>query len=223
MKAIVLAAGRGERMRPITDKMPKPLVPVAGRPLIGYHLESLARAGIRDIVINLSYLGSMMREALGEGARYGVRIAYSDEGPVALETGGGIFNALRLLGPEPFLVVNGDIWTDYDFSGIALAPNAHAHLVLVPNPPYLRGDFDVDGDRIVEAEQRPYTYSGIGVYTPEFFAGCQPGKFPLLPLLKRAIAGHQLSGEVYRGDWSDIGAPERLAALEQRLAAGRVA
>ena len=223
MKAIVLAAGRGERMRPITDNIPKPLVPVAGRPLIGYHLEALARAGFRDIVINLSYLGSMIREALGDGARFGVRLAYSDEGPVALETGGGIFNALRLLGSEPFLVVNGDIWTDYDFSRIALAPNAQAHLVLVPNPPYLRGDFDVTGDRIVEAEQRPYTYSGIGVYTPEFFAGCQPGKFPLLPLLKRAIAAGQLSGEVYRGDWSDIGAPERLVALEQRLSAGRVA
>ncbi len=223
MKAIVLAAGRGERMRPITDQLPKPLVPVAGRPLISYHLESLARSGIRDIVINLSYLGSMIRDALGDGARYGVRIAYSDEGPVALETGGGIFKALALLGSDPFLVVNGDIWTDYDFGRITLAPAAHAHLVLVPNPPYLRGDFTLDGDRIVESTQPPYTYSGIGVYTPEFFAGCQAGKFPLLPLLKRAIAARRLSGELYRGDWSDIGAPDRLAALEQRLAAGRVA
>jgi len=135
MKAIVLAAGRGERMRPITDNMPKPLVPVAGKPLIGYHLDSLARCGIHDVVINLSYLGSMIREALGDGARFGVHISYSDEGPVALETGGGIFNALRLLGPEPFLVVNGDIWTDYDFSRIALSPGSLAHLVLVPNPP----------------------------------------------------------------------------------------
>jgi len=223
MKAIVLAAGRGERMRPITDKMPKPLVPVGGKPLIGYHLESLARSGIRDIIINLSYLGSMIPDALGDGARYGVHISYSDEGPVALETGGGIFNALKLLGSDPFLVVNGDIWTDYDFSRIALSPGSHAHLVLVPNPPYLKGDFALDGDRIVDASQPPYTYSGIGVYTPEFFAGCQGGKFPLLPLLKRAIAAGRLGGELYRGDWSDIGAPERLAALEQRLAAGRVA
>lgn len=223
MKAIVLAAGRGERMRPITDQMPKPLVPVAGKPLIGYHLESLARSGIRDIVINLSYLGSMIRDSLDDGARYGVHISYSDEGPVALETGGGIFNALRLLGSDPFLVVNGDIWTDYDFGRIALSAGSHAHLVLVPNPPYLKGDFALDGDRIVDAAPAPYTYSGIGVYTPEFFAGCQSGKFPLLPLLKRAIAARRLGGELYRGDWSDIGAPDRLAALEQRLAAGRVA
>ena len=223
MKAIVLAAGRGERMRPITDQLPKPLVPVAGKPLIAYHLESLARAGVRDIVINLSYLGSMIRESLGDGTRYGVRIAYSDEGPVALETGGGIFNALSLLGPEPFLVVNGDVWTDFDFSGLALKPGAHAHLVLVPNPPYLRGDFDLDGGHVIEAEQRPFTYSGLGVFSSGLFAGCADGKFPLRPLLARAIAARRLSGEMYRGDWSDIGAPERLADLERRLETGRVA
>ena len=223
MKAMLLAAGRGERMRPITDRIPKPLVPVAGKPLIAYHLESLARAGIRDVVINLSYLGHMIPEALGDGGRQGVHISYSNEGPVALETGGGIFNALPLLGPEPFLVVNGDIWTDFDFSDIALEPGAHAHLVLVPNPPYLRGDFGMDGDYIIEAEQKPFTYSGIGVFTPEFFAGCEPGKFPLRPLLARAIAARRLRGQVFHGDWSDIGAPERLGALEQRLSAGRVA
>jgi N-acetyl-alpha-D-muramate 1-phosphate uridylyltransferase len=223
MKAIVLAAGRGERMRPITDNLPKPLVPVVGKPLIAYHLESLARAGIHDVVINLSYLGSMIPEALGDGGRYGVRIAYSNEGTVALETGGGIFNALPLLGPEPFLVVNGDIWTDFDFSGLALSSSAHAHLVLVPNPPYLPGDFGMEDDYIIEAEQKPFTYSGIGVFSSEFFAGCKPGKFPLRPLLARAIAARRLRGQVYRGDWSDIGAPERLAALEGRLRAGRVA
>lgn len=218
MKAIVLAAGRGERMRPITDNMPKPLVPVAGKPLIVYHLESLARAGIRDIVINLSYLGSQISAVLGDGSQFGVRIAYSDEGPVALETGGGIFNALPLLAPEPFLVVNGDIWTDFDFSDVSLDPGSHARLVLVPNPPQLpRGDFGLENEYVIETERDRYTYSGIGVYSPGFFQGCTAGKFPLLPLLKRAIAGHRLRGQVYRGDWSDIGSSERLAALEARL------
>jgi MurNAc alpha-1-phosphate uridylyltransferase len=163
MKAMVLAAGRGERMRPVTDTMPKPLVPVAGKPLVAYHLEALARAGIRDVVINLSYLGVQIREALADGARFGVRIAYSDEGPVALETGGGIFNALPLLGPDPFLVVNADIWTDFDFAGLRLDAGAHARLVLVPNPPYLRGDFGLEDGLVIESDQSRYTYSGIGV------------------------------------------------------------
>jgi N-acetyl-alpha-D-muramate 1-phosphate uridylyltransferase len=218
MKAIVLAAGRGERMRPITDRIPKPLVPVAGKPLIAYHLEALARAGVRDIVINLSHLGAQIPAALGDGSRFGVRIQYSDEGPVAFETGGGIFNALPLLGPAPFIVVNGDIWTDFDFSALALDPGADARLVLVPNPPHVaRGDFGLDGDFIIESDRDRFTYSGIGVYSPEFFAGCQPGKFPLLPLLKRAIAARRLRGQVYRGEWSDIGTPERLAQLEEQL------
>ncbi|HEU4626635.1 MAG TPA: nucleotidyltransferase family protein [Steroidobacteraceae bacterium] len=218
MKAIVLAAGRGERMRPLTDRMPKPLVPVAGKPLIAYHLEALARAGVRDVVINLSHLGAQIPAALGDGARFGVRIQYSDEGPVPFETGGGIFNALPLLGPAPFIVVNGDIWTDFDFSTLALDPGADARLVLVPNPPHVaRGDFGLDGDYIVEADRDRFTYSGIGVYSPELFAGCEPGRFPLLPLLQRAIAARRLRGQVYRGDWSDIGTPERLAQLEARL------
>jgi len=218
MKAIVLAAGRGERMRPITDRIPKPLVPVAGKPLIAYHLESLARAGVREVVINLSHLGAQIPAALGDGSRFGVQITYSDEGPVPFETGGGIFNALPLLGPVPFIVVNGDIWTDFDFSGFTLDAGAHARLVMVPNPPHVaRGDFGLDGDSIIESERDRYTYSGIGVYSPEFFAGCEPGRFPLLPLLKRAIAARRLRGQVYRGDWSDIGTPARLAELEQRL------
>jgi len=219
LKAIVLAAGRGERMRPITDNIPKPLVPVAGKPLIAYHLESLARAGVRDVVINLSYRGSQISDALGDGSQFGVRITYSDEGPVALETGGGIFNALPLLGPEPFLVVNGDIWTDFDFSELSLDPGSHARLVLVPNPPHLlRGDFGLDNEFVTDkTERQRYTYSGIGVYSPGFFQGSTPGKFPLLPLLKRAIAGHRLRGQVYQGDWFDIGTPERLAQLEARL------
>lgn len=222
MKAIVLAAGRGERMRPLTDRIPKPLVPVAGKPLIAYHLEALARAGVRDIVINLSHLGAQIPAALGDGSRFGVRVQYSDEGPVPFETGGGIFHALPLLGPGPFIVVNGDIWTDFDFSALALDPGADARLVLVTNPPHVaRGDFGLDGDYVIESDRDRFTYSGIGVYSPEFFAGCEPGKFPLLPLLKRALAARRLRGQVYRGEWSDIGTPERLAALEQQLHASR--
>ncbi|MFO7276797.1 MAG: nucleotidyltransferase family protein [Pseudomonadota bacterium] len=221
MKAIVLAAGRGERMRPLTDTTPKPLLPVADRPLISYHLEALARAGIRDVVINLSWLGDRIRERLGDGAEFGVRISYSDEGPVALETGGGIFRALPLLGPGPFLVVNGDTWTDYDFSRLQLDESADARLVLVPNPPHHpRGDFGLEGDVIVEREHDRFTYAGIGIYRPEFFAGCTDGRFPLLPLLRRAIAAGRLRGELYRGEWLDVGTPERLAALDRRLRGG---
>jgi len=219
---MILAAGRGERMRPITDTIPKPLVPVAGKPLVAYHLEALARAGVRDVVINLSYLGSQIRDALGDGSRFGVRIAYSEEGPVALETGGGIFEALPLLGPEPFLVVNGDVWTDFDFTRLSLDEGAHARLVLVPNPAHLlRGDFGLDGDYIIESDGERYTYSGLGIYSAAFFAGCEPGKFPLLPLLRRAIAARRLRGQVHRGDWSDIGTPERLAELEAHLRSAR--
>jgi MurNAc alpha-1-phosphate uridylyltransferase len=218
MKAMVLAAGRGERMRPITDRIPKPLVPVAGKPLIEYHLEALARAGVREVVINLSHLGAQIPAALGDGGRFGLRIRYSDEGPVPFETGGGIFNALPLLGAEPFIVVNGDIWTDFDFARLTLEPGAHAHLVMVPNPPHVaRGDFGLEGDLIVERDQDRYTYSGIGVYTTEFFAGCSPGRFPLLPLLKRAIAARRLHGQVHRGEWCDVGTPQRLAELEEGL------
>lgn len=222
MKAMVLAAGRGERMRPLTDQLPKPLLPVAGKPLIGYHLEALARAGVRDVVVNLSWLGAKIREALGNGARYGVRIAYSDEGPVPYETGGGIFAALPLLGPAPFLVVNGDVWSDIDFAALELDGEAHARLVLVPNPSHHpRGDFGLEQDDVVERESERFTYSGIGVYRPEFFHGCEPGRFPLLPLLRRAIAARRVRGQVHHGEWSDIGSPERLAALEQQLSGKR--
>jgi N-acetyl-alpha-D-muramate 1-phosphate uridylyltransferase len=224
MKAMVLAAGRGERLRPITDTMPKPLVPVAGKPLIVYHLEALARADIRDVVINLSWLPDKLRAALGDGAGYGVRITYTDEGPVALETGGGIFNAIQLLGPGPFLVVNGDTFTDLDFGALKAGAEADtragvlARLVLVPNPTqHPRGDFGLEGDRIVERETGRLTYSGIGVYRPALFAGCKPGKFPLLPLLERAIAAGCLAGELYEGEWHDVGTPQRLAELDARV------
>lgn len=228
MKAMVLAAGRGERLRPITDTIPKPLVTIAGKPLIVYHLEALARAGIRDIVINLSWLADKLRQALRDGADHGVRITYTDEGPVALETGGGIFNAIQHLGEGPFLVVNGDTFTDIDFAALRAAiesdvrAGASARLVLVPNPiQHPRGDFGLDGDRVVDRETERFTYSGVGAFTAEFFAGCTPGRFPLLPLLKRAIAAGRLRGELFTGEWNDVGTARRLAELDERVAAAR--
>jgi N-acetyl-alpha-D-muramate 1-phosphate uridylyltransferase len=220
VKAMVMAAGRGERLRPLTDTLPKPLAPVAGKPLIVYHLEALATAGIRDVVINLSWLGDRIKAALGDGHDYGVRIHYSEEGPVPLETAGGIFNALPLLGPEPFLVVNGDVWTDIDFGRLALDDAADALIVLVPNPAHnSRGDFPLDGDAVIERDnaQQSYTYSGVGVYRPEFFSGCSAGRFPLLPLLKRAIAARRLRGQLHRGEWCDVGSIERLRELDSRV------
>jgi MurNAc alpha-1-phosphate uridylyltransferase len=224
-RAMLLAAGRGERLRPITDALPKPLVEVAGKPLIVYHLEGLARAGIRDVVINLSWLGEKIRAALGDGGRYGVRIRYSEEGPVPLETGGGIHRALPLLGPAPFLVVNSDVWTDMDFSRVlTLADDADAYLMLVSNPPHHpRGDFSLEGDFVVERETDRFTYTGVGVYRPQLFDGCAPGRFPLLPLLERAIAARRLRGALYRGESLDIGSPERLAWLDARERAKPVA
>jgi len=221
---MVLAAGRGERLRPITDTTPKPMVPVGGQPLIEWHLKALARAGFREIVINLSWLGEQIRSALGDGTRCGVRITYSDEGVTALEVGGGIFKALPLLGAGPFLVVNGDTWTDVDFAALAARAEADdpssvtARLIFVSNPPqHPRGDFALEGDRVVERDHDRLTYSGVGVYRPEFFAGCTAGKFPLAPLLRRAIAAGLLRGELHRGEWWDAGTPERLAALDERL------
>ena len=220
MKAMLLAAGRGERMRPITDSVPKPMVKVGGRALIAWHLAALARAGIRDVVINLSWLGEQLQGALGDGHEFGVRISWSEEGPVPLETGGGIFRALPALGSGPFLVVNADIWTDIDFGRLTLSPEALGHLVLVPNPPHHPlGDFGLEAGLVVERAHERLTYSGVGVYRPEFFAGCVAGRFPLLPLLKRAIAERRLTGETHRGQWSDVGTPERLARLESRLCA----
>jgi len=217
---MLLAAGRGERLRPITDSLPKPLVPVGGRPLIAWHLTALARAGIREVVINLSWLAERLRAALGDGSEWGVSITWSEEGPVPLETGGGIYRAVPLLGPGPFLVVNADIWTDFDFATLALKEGAHAHLVLVPNPPHnARGDFGLEGDRVVSRDTDRFTYSGVGVFRPEFFQDCTAERFPLLPLLNRAIAARRVRGELHRGAWSDVGTAERLAQLEARLAA----
>jgi len=205
-------------MRPITDTLPKPLVSVAGKPLIGYHLERLARAGFRDVVINLSWLGDRISAALGDGSDYGLSITYSEEGPEPLETGGGIFKALPLLGQGPFLVVNGDTWSDIEYGHLALEDDANGRLVLVPNPTHnTRGDFGIDGEFVVERDVDRFTYSGVGVYRPEFFAGCSPGKFPMLPLLKRAISSRLLRGEVHLGEWCDVGTPQRLAALDAEV------
>jgi MurNAc alpha-1-phosphate uridylyltransferase len=214
--AMILAAGRGERMRPLTDGTPKPLLPVRGKPLIEYHLERLAEAGIDRIVINLAWLGGMIREALGNGARFGVRIDYSDEAPRALETGGGIFRALPLLGDDAFLVVNGDIYSDYPFGRVRLPPGRDAHLVLVPNPPqHSGGDFGLERGLAVPDAAIRYTFSGIAAYGREFFAECAGGAFPLRPLLIRAMAAERCSAELYPGSWHDVGTIERLQALNR--------
>ncbi len=218
MKAIVLCAGRGERMRPLTDTTPKPLLLAGGKPLIAYHLEALRGAGVRDVVINLSWLGARIREALGAGDAYGVRITYSEEGPVPLETGGGILRALPLLGAEPFVVVNGDNFWDFDLSTLRLEPRSQAQIVLVRNPAHNpRGDFGLEADRVVLDAAVRFTYAGIGMYRREFFDGCTDGRFPLLPLLQRAIRADSLRGQLHRGEWLDIGTPERLALLDERL------
>lgn len=214
MKAFILAAGRGERMRPLTDHMPKPLLCVRGKPLIEWHLEKLAAAGVRDVVINLGWLGEKIKAHLGDGARFGVCIAYSEEGWPALETGGGLHRALPLLGDAPFLLVNGDVFTELPFVLRDMPANALAHLVLVPNPAqHPAGDFALVDGAVVDAAPR-LTYSGIAMLHPQFFAGCAPGAFPLAPLLKRAIAASKVSGERYDGLWSDVGTPERLQALQ---------
>jgi MurNAc alpha-1-phosphate uridylyltransferase len=214
MKAMILAAGRGERLRPLTDHKPKPLLEVRGQALIVWHLQALARAGVREVVINLSWLGEQIRAALGGGERFGLQLRYSQEPAGALEAGGGMFQALPMLGPGPFILVNGDIYTDFDFAKLAIAPQSLAHLVLVPNPAqHPRGDFSLQQGNIGEQDQPRFTYAGIGVYRPELFAGCEAGRFPLLPLLRKAIGAQRLQGERYLGQWTDVGTVERLALL----------
>ncbi len=219
MKAMILAAGRGERMRPLTDTTPKPLLKAGGKRLIEYHLEALADAGFHDIVINHAHLGEQIEQVLGDGRRYGVRIAYSAEGQ-ALETGGGIFRALPLLGEGPFLVINGDVWCDYPYERLLRRDVAHAHLVLVDNPPqHPQGDFVLEHGKVHDKKGARLTFSGIGVYHPQLFAGCEAGAFALAPLLRRAMALGLVGGEHYRGRWFDIGTPERLRQLDQLLQA----
>lgn len=229
MKAFILAAGRGERMRPLTDHTPKPLLLAGGRPLIVWHLERLAAAGFKEVVINHAHLGWLIEQTLGDGAQWGLHIQYSPEPPGALETAGGIANALPLLGEEAFLVVNGDIYCDIDFGrfsrltarpAVASMVGAFAHLVMVPNPAHNNGgDFSLDGRHVVYAQgEQTLTYAGIGVFSPSFFSGVKRGEImKLRPLLDSAIAAGTLTGERHDGRWVDVGTPQRLAELDQEL------
>lgn len=218
MRAMILAAGKGERMRPLTLNTPKPLIPVAGVPLIEYHLRALQRAGIHEVVINHAWLGEKIEAHLGDGARFGLHISYSKESQ-PLETGGGIYKALTMLGDEPFIVVNGDVFTDYDFSKLVQPIQGLAHLVLINNPQHhLEGDFSLAEGRVLSPQAETLTYSGIAVLSPELFAECQAGAFKLAPLLRQAIAQGRVSGEHFNGGWIDVGTQERLAAAEAVLA-----
>lgn len=219
MNAMILAAGRGTRMRPFTDITPKPLLRVGGCALIHYHLKALASFGIEHVVINHAWLGEQIEATLGNGAAFGLDITYSAE-ERGLETGGGIVKALPLLGIDPFLVINGDIWTDYPFSCLPERLDGLAHLVLIDNPPHNRdGDFGLVDNRLVNISTRRLTFSGIGVYRRELFADCLPGSFPLAPILRNAIDKRDITGEHYHGRWFDVGTPERLLALDKMLCA----
>ena len=215
---MILAAGRGERLRPLTDHTPKPLLRVRGKPLIARHIEALVRAGINRLVINLGHLGGQIRACLGDGRRYSAEIQYSDEGEYALETAGGIIRALPLLDDAPFIVVNADIYTDFDFKGLPEAPRDEAHLILVDNPPHHpRGDFRLIRGRLAQGAGKRLTYSGIGLYHPRLFQGLAPGRRPLGPLLREAARRNRLSGEFFAGRWHDVGARDRLDALKAAL------
>lgn len=220
MKAMILAAGKGERLRPLTLHTPKPLVRAGGVPLIEYHIRALAEAGFDELVINHAWLGAQIEAYLGEGSRFGVRIRYSAEGE-PLETGGGVFGALPLLGEAPFVVVNGDIWTDYDFSALTHRLNdGLAHLVLVDNPAHHpAGDFALVDGNVRDDQSAALTYSGIAVLSPRLFEGCSTGAFKLAPLLRAGIAAGQVSGEHHHGHWIDVGTHERLAEVERLLEA----
>ncbi len=218
MRAMILAAGGGERMRPLTDTSPKPLLKAAGKPLLHYHLAALARAGFEDIVINHGRLGRQIEDYFADGRAYGLHIAYSAEGDAPLETAGGIKRALALLGKEPFLVINGDIWTDYALAKVPKRLHGLGHLVLVDNPPHHRqGDFTLQDGLVLNAADERLTYSGIAVFRPELFAELKAASFPLAPLLRAAIDKAQISGEHYPGRWMDIGTPERLHQLDALL------
>ena len=220
MKAMILCAGFGERMRPLTEHTPKPLLRVADIPLMEYHLRALASAGFDEIVVNVSHLAELIMDYCGDGSRWGLSIAYSQE-TEPLETAGGIHQALPLLGADPFLVVNGDVWIDYPFAqlrGYSLKPQEKAHLVMVDNPTqHPLGDFCLDEDGVVryrQGEAMGFTYAGLGVYSPDFFSDMAPGKLALRPLLDAAIAVGALGAEHYSGHWADVGTPERLEALD---------
>ena len=213
---MILAAGRGERLRPLTDTLPKSLVEVRGKSLLEQHLERLRDADIRNVVINLGWLGEKIVERIGSGSRFGLEVIYSQEGDNVLETGGGIHKALPFLGAAPFLVVNADIFTDMPVGDVTLAEQDLGHLVMVRTPPYRdQGDFDLNDGRIRNGREAEFTFSGVAVYRPAFFAGCEAGRFPLAPLLREAADAGQLSGTLYEGTWEDVGTEARLDRLNQ--------
>jgi len=216
MIAMILAAGRGERLRPLTETTPKALVEVRGRSLLERHLDNLGNAGIETVVINLGWLGQRIAERVGSGRNYGLNVVYSPEGDDILETGGGIHRALPLLGSEPFLVVNADIYTDMPLPPGGLDQDDRGHLVLVPRPAHRdRGDFNLRDGRVRDSDDAAYTFSGVAVYRPEFFADCDAGRFPLAPMLKAAARAGHLRGSLYEGLWEDVGTSERLAELNR--------
>jgi MurNAc alpha-1-phosphate uridylyltransferase len=215
MRAMILAAGRGERLRPLTDTLPKPLIVIRGKPIIVHHLEGLAAAGFRHVVVNLSHLGGKIRDALGDGANWGLTIHYSQEPPEALETGGGIQQALEHLGESPFAVINGDVFCAYPLGRLRAVKCDQAHLVLVPNPDHNPdGDFSLQGGYVGLDGQALHTFSGISVYHPRFFELAAPGRYSVKPMLRAAAANRQVTGEMYRGEWHDVGTLDRLQALQ---------
>jgi MurNAc alpha-1-phosphate uridylyltransferase len=218
MKAMILAAGRGERLRPLTDTRPKSIVDVGGKTLLERHLEHIQAAGIKTVVINLGWLGEQIADRIGNGKELGLDVIYSLEGDNILETGGGIFKALPRLGTAPFLVINADIFTDMPVPRITLRDDVLGHLVLVPTPAYrAHGDFDIEDGLIRRSEKPAYTFSGVAVYRPEFFARCTSGRFSLAPMFFHAADRGRLSGSLYEGPWADIGTPERLEAVRKSL------
>lgn len=220
MKAMILAAGKGQRMRPLTEHMPKALLEVGGKSLIRYQIDRLVEAGVTEIAINHAEHGGQIESVLGDGKQFGASIRYSGEGTEALETGGGILKALPLLGRGPFIVVNADVWSDFPYARLKKPPEALAHLVLVDNPRHhLGGDFALVRGRVSLTGWPKLTFSGIGVYRSELFDDCQPGRFTLSAVLRRAISRGLVSGEHHRGFWMDIGTPERLTELQRKIGA----
>lgn len=218
MKAMILAAGRGERMKPLTDITPKPLLEVGGKPLIVWHIEKLANAGFKEIIINIAHLGYMIPEALGDGSKWGVKLHYSDEQKEgALESAGGIVKALSFFENEPFLVVNGDVWCDYEFNNaFELDDGIPAHLILVPNPEHnTKGDFALKNGMVTPSGDKKYTFSGIGYYSPSLFKWLEYGRRGLGDVLRDTILHDAVSGEIYNGVWRDIGTPERLEEINE--------
>lgn len=217
MKAMILCAGRGERMRPLTDTLPKPLLEVRGKPLLVWHLENLAKCGFKDVVINIAHLGFKIPEAIGDGSKYGLNITYSDEQKEgALESAGGIIKALPLLGDDTFLVVNGDVFCDYNFDADFDLGDKLAHLVLVPNPEHNpEGDFGLKDELVLNEADKKYTFSGIGYYSPKLFNNLKYGKSALAPLLREAIEKNRVSGELFNKMWHDVGTPQRLENINK--------